>query len=91
MPSKVQLPQQPGNTNTLHFHERQHQALSPEIERVLPTILSEKKSSTSNFNKKWDFFVSSNDSKKATNLSAYHSDDEADEMKPFLGIFDGIF
>ncbi|XP_027693813.1 probable ATP-dependent DNA helicase HFM1 [Vombatus ursinus] len=89
MSSKV--PQQPGNTNTIHFQEGQHQNLSPEIERVLPTVWLEKESNTSHSNKKWDFFVSSNDSKKVTDLSARHSGDEEDEMKAFLGIFDGIF
>ncbi|XP_078012699.1 putative ATP-dependent DNA helicase HFM1 [Phascolarctos cinereus] len=84
------VPQQPGNTNTFHFQEGQHQNLSPEIERVRPTVWLEKESSTSHSNKKWDFFVSSNDSKKVADLSAHQSDEE-DEMKAFLGIFDGIF
>ncbi|XP_074077793.1 putative ATP-dependent DNA helicase HFM1 isoform X1 [Macrotis lagotis] len=87
MSSEVILPQQSGNINT----ERQHQVLSPEIERVLPTFQSEKKSNTSHFNKKWDFFVSDTDSKKETEISAHRTEDEADEMKAFLGIFDGIF
>ncbi|XP_072505160.1 probable ATP-dependent DNA helicase HFM1 isoform X2 [Notamacropus eugenii] len=91
MPSKMVSPRQPGNTNTLHFQERQHEVLSPEIERVLPSIWSKKESSTSHLNKKWDFFISSNDSKNVIDPSAHHSDDEENEMKAFLGIFDGIF
>ncbi|XP_043859042.1 probable ATP-dependent DNA helicase HFM1 [Dromiciops gliroides] len=91
MPSEVILPQCPGNTNSVHFQERQRQMLSPEIERVRSTVWLEKEANTSHFNKKWDFFVSSSDSKKVTDLSAHHSDDEESEMKAFLGIFDGIF
>ncbi|XP_070323278.1 probable ATP-dependent DNA helicase HFM1 [Odocoileus virginianus] len=84
--SMTQLPQQSGN---VHLQERKQQSLSPEIERLCFTR-SEKISNSSNFNKKVDCFIRS-ECKKETDFSRYHPDDEADEIKSFLGIFDGIF
>ncbi|XP_061267233.1 probable ATP-dependent DNA helicase HFM1 isoform X1 [Bos javanicus] len=84
--SMTQLPQQSGN---VHLQERKQQSLSPEIEKLCFTR-SEKISNSSNFNEKVDCFIR-NECKKEIDFSRYHPDDEADEIKSFLGIFDGIF
>ncbi|XP_052493711.1 probable ATP-dependent DNA helicase HFM1 [Budorcas taxicolor] len=87
--SMTQLPQQSGNASIVHLQERKQQSLSPEIEKLCFTR-SEKISNSSNFNKKVDCFIR-NECKKEIDFSRYHPDDEADEIKSFLGIFDGIF
>ncbi|XP_058394483.1 probable ATP-dependent DNA helicase HFM1 [Diceros bicornis minor] len=86
----TKLPQQTGNANIVQLQERKQQSLSPEIERLCFTH-SAKISNSSNFDKKVDFFIRNNEYKKEIDFSRYHPDDEADEMKSFLGIFDGIF
>uniref|UniRef100_A0A8C8ZTN8 DNA 3'-5' helicase n=1 Tax=Prolemur simus TaxID=1328070 RepID=A0A8C8ZTN8_PROSS len=87
--SMTKLPQQAGNENIVHLQERKQQSLSPEIEKLCFTH-SEKKSNCSNF-KKVDVFIRNSECKKEIDFGRYHPDDEADEMKSFLGIFDGIF
>ncbi|KAM9108975.1 putative ATP-dependent DNA helicase HFM1 isoform 2-T2 [Megaptera novaeangliae] len=84
--SMTKLPQQAGN---VHLQEIK-QSLSPEIEKLCFTH-SEKISSSSNFVKKVDCFTRNSEHKKEIDFSWYHPDDEADEMKSLLGIFDGIF
>eukprot|EP00069_Balaena_mysticetus_P015477 bmy_09079T0 len=74
----------------VHLQEIKQQSLSPEIEKLCFTH-SEKISSSSNFVKKVDCFTSNSEHKKEIDFSWYHPDDEADEMKSLLGIFDGIF
>nr|XP_012646340.1 probable ATP-dependent DNA helicase HFM1 isoform X2 [Microcebus murinus] len=86
--SVIKLPQQDGNENIVHLQERKQQSLSPVIEKLCFTH-SGKKSNCSNF-KKVDVFIRNSECKKEVDFG-YHPDDEADEMKCFLGIFDGIF
>ncbi|XP_072864689.1 probable ATP-dependent DNA helicase HFM1 isoform X4 [Chlorocebus sabaeus] len=87
--SMTKVPQQAGNAVLFHFQERKPQNLSPEIEKLCFTC-SEKKPKSSNY-KKVDFFIRNSECKKEVDFSMYHPDDEADEMKSLLGIFDGIF
>ncbi|XP_017399619.1 probable ATP-dependent DNA helicase HFM1 isoform X3 [Cebus imitator] len=84
--SMRKLPQQ---GMKVHFQERKQQNLSPEIERLCLTC-SEKKPNSSNY-KKVDFFIRNSECKKEVDFNRYHPDDETDEMKSLLGIFDGIF
>ncbi|XP_032103750.1 probable ATP-dependent DNA helicase HFM1 isoform X4 [Sapajus apella] len=84
--SMRKLPQQ---GMKVHFQERKQQNLSPEIERLRLTC-SEKKPNSSNY-KKVDFFIRNSECKKEVDFNRYHPDDETDEMKSLLGIFDGIF
>ncbi|XP_047583277.1 probable ATP-dependent DNA helicase HFM1 isoform X8 [Lutra lutra] len=88
--SMKKSPQQAGNANTVHLQEREQQSLSPEIEKLCFTH-SEKIPNSSHFVKKVDFFIRNSECKEEVDISRYHPDDEADEMKSFLGIFDGIF
>ncbi|XP_036112599.1 probable ATP-dependent DNA helicase HFM1 isoform X1 [Molossus molossus] len=88
--SMTSLPQHDENINTVHLQNGKQQSLSPEIKRLCFPH-SEKRSKSSNSVKKVDFFVRKSDSKTKIDFSRYHPDDEADEMKAFLGIFDGIF
>ncbi|XP_018893703.4 probable ATP-dependent DNA helicase HFM1 [Gorilla gorilla gorilla] len=87
--SMTKLPQQAGNAVIVHFQERKPQNLSPEIEKQCFTS-SEKNPNSSNY-KKVDFFIRNSECEKEVDFSMYHPDDEADEMKSLLGIFDGIF
>ncbi|XP_046501087.1 probable ATP-dependent DNA helicase HFM1 isoform X3 [Equus quagga] len=88
--SMTKSPQQAGNANIVQLPDRKQQSLSPEIEKLCFPH-SEKISNSSNFVKKVDFFIRNSQCKKEIEFSRYHPDDEADEMKSFLGIFDGIF
>ncbi|XP_064138373.1 probable ATP-dependent DNA helicase HFM1 isoform X3 [Loxodonta africana] len=88
--SMTKLPQQAGSTNMVCLQENKQQSLSPEIKRLYFPH-SENKSNSSNFAEKVDFFIRNSECKKGIDFSRYHPDDAADEMKSFLGIFDGIF
>ncbi|XP_036901423.1 probable ATP-dependent DNA helicase HFM1 [Sturnira hondurensis] len=88
--SVMKLPRQDENTSIVHLQKGKQQSLSPEIERLYFPH-SEKKPNSSNFFKKVDFFTRNSECKNQIDFSRYHPDDEADEMKSFLGIFDGIF
>ncbi|XP_013369810.1 PREDICTED: probable ATP-dependent DNA helicase HFM1 isoform X2 [Chinchilla lanigera] len=81
------LPQQAENTDIVHLQERK-QDLSPVIERLYFPH-SKKNPKSSNF-MKMDSFTRNSDSKKEIDFR-HHPDDEANEMKSFLGIFDDIF
>lgn len=83
----TKLPQPAGN---VPFQEIKQQNLSPEIEKLC-FAHSEKISSFSNSVTQVDCFIRNSEYKKQPDFSRYHLDDEADEMKSFLGIFDGIF
>ncbi|XP_008066461.1 probable ATP-dependent DNA helicase HFM1 [Carlito syrichta] len=87
--SMTKLPQQAGNANIVHVQEKKQQNLSPEIERLCFT--RSKKVTNSSKCKEVDFFIRNSECKKEIDFSRDHLDDEADEMKYFLGIFDGIF
>ncbi|XP_034509776.1 probable ATP-dependent DNA helicase HFM1 isoform X13 [Ailuropoda melanoleuca] len=87
--SMKKLPQQAGNASIVHLQERKQQSLSPEIEKLCFTH-SKKIPNSSHF-KEVDFFIRNSECKEDIDFSRYHPDDEADEMKSFLGIFDDIF
>ncbi|XP_013852840.2 probable ATP-dependent DNA helicase HFM1 isoform X3 [Sus scrofa] len=84
--SMTKIPQPAGN---VPFQEVKQQNLSPEIEKLC-FAHSEKISSFSNSVTQVDCFIRNSEYKKQPDFR-YHLDDEADEMKSFLGIFDGIF
>ncbi|KAF6109034.1 helicase for meiosis 1 [Phyllostomus discolor] len=88
--SMIKLPQQDENTNIVHLQKGKEQSLSPEIERLCFPH-SKKSSNSSNFFREVDFFTRNSECENQIDFSRYHPDDEADEMKSFLGIFDGIF
>ncbi|XP_016052709.1 PREDICTED: probable ATP-dependent DNA helicase HFM1 [Miniopterus natalensis] len=88
--SMTTFPEQDENTNIAHLQKGKQQRLSPVIERLCFPH-SEKRSNSSNFVKKVDFFVRNSECENKIDFSRYHPDDEADEIKSFLGIFDGIF
>ncbi|XP_045703098.1 probable ATP-dependent DNA helicase HFM1 [Phyllostomus hastatus] len=88
--SMIKLPQQDENTNIVHLQKGKQQSLSPEIERLCFPH-SKKSSNSSNFFREVDFFTRNSEYENQIDFSRYHPDDEADEMKSFLGIFDGIF
>ncbi|XP_005857259.1 PREDICTED: probable ATP-dependent DNA helicase HFM1 [Myotis brandtii] len=88
--SVTTFPQQDENTNIVHLQKGKQQSLSPVIERLYFPH-SEKRSNSSSFVKKVDFFVRNSECKNKIDLSRYHPDDKADEMKSLLGIFDGLF
>ncbi|KAG8511046.1 putative ATP-dependent DNA helicase HFM1, partial [Galemys pyrenaicus] len=87
--SMMKLPQQSGNANIVCFQERKQQSLSPEIEKLSFTH-AVKKPNYAKFIKNVDFFPKSSEYKEEIDFR-YHPVDEADEIKSFLGIFDGIF
>ncbi|XP_019061682.1 probable ATP-dependent DNA helicase HFM1 isoform X2 [Fukomys damarensis] len=86
--SLTQLPEEAESANIVHLQERKQQNMSPVIERLYFNH-SKKKQKSSNF-MEVDFFTRNSDTKKETDFR-YHPDDEANEIKSFLGIFDGIF
>ncbi|GAB5575253.1 probable ATP-dependent DNA helicase HFM1 isoform X6 [Prionailurus iriomotensis] len=86
--SMTKLPPQAGNADIVCLQERKQQSLSPEIEKLCFTH-SKKIPNSSHFIEKVDFFISNNECKKEIDFR-YHPDDEAEEIKSFLGIFDGI-
>ncbi|XP_062961372.1 LOW QUALITY PROTEIN: probable ATP-dependent DNA helicase HFM1 [Cynocephalus volans] len=87
--SMTKLLQQAGNANIVHLQGKKQQSLSPVIEKIHFTHC-EKISNSLNF-KKVDFFISDSEYKNEIDFSRYNPDDEADEIKSFREIFDGIF
>ncbi|XP_032342961.1 probable ATP-dependent DNA helicase HFM1 isoform X2 [Camelus ferus] len=88
--SMTKPPQQAETADTIHLQERKQQSLSPVIEKLCFTH-SEKISQSSNFVEKVDCFVRNSEEYEKEIDFRYHPNDEADEMKSFLSIFDGIF
>ncbi|XP_021111324.1 probable ATP-dependent DNA helicase HFM1 [Heterocephalus glaber] len=84
----TQLSEQAENANTVHLQERKQQNMSPVIERLY--FPHSKKNPKSSNVMEVDSVIRNSNSKKKTDFR-YHPDDEANEIKSFLGIFDGIF
>ncbi|KAM6262669.1 putative ATP-dependent DNA helicase HFM1 [Porphyrio hochstetteri] len=87
--SKVNLSVQSGNTNMFSFQEKEHSNPSQELENVQCSSVSKIISGSSKFTRKEDFFIFTRVQEKEVDLR-YHLDDEINDVKPFLGIFDGI-
>nr|XP_010301135.1 PREDICTED: probable ATP-dependent DNA helicase HFM1 [Balearica regulorum gibbericeps] len=87
--SKVNLSVQSGNVNMFSFQERKHSNPSQELKSVQCSSISEIISDSSKFTRKEDFFISTKEQEKEVD-PRYLLDDEINDVKPFLGIFDGI-
>ncbi|XP_030349466.1 probable ATP-dependent DNA helicase HFM1 [Strigops habroptila] len=87
-PSNVNLSAQHGNTNMFSFQEKNCLNLSQELKTTQCSCISKKISDSSKFTRKEDFFIFTEQEKEAD--PRYLLDDEINDVKPFLGIFDGI-
>ncbi|XP_034635931.1 probable ATP-dependent DNA helicase HFM1 [Trachemys scripta elegans] len=89
-PSEKKLSVQYGNTNTFSFQKRKHPNPLQELKNREFSPNSEIISGSSQFIGKENFFICNKERKKEIDVR-YLSDDETNDIKPFLGIFDGIF
>ncbi|XP_075792611.1 putative ATP-dependent DNA helicase HFM1 isoform X2 [Pelodiscus sinensis] len=89
-PSEMQLSTQYGNIKTFSFQERTHRNPPQELKNIEVPPSSEIISGSSQFIGKGNFFICNKERKKEIDVR-YLSDDETNDVKPFLGIFDGIF
>ncbi|XP_051481595.1 probable ATP-dependent DNA helicase HFM1 [Apus apus] len=87
--SKVNLSVQNGNTNMSSFQEKKHSDPSQELENKQGSSISKIISDSSKFTRKEDFFIFTKEQEKEV-YPRYLPDDEINDVKPFLGIFDGI-
>nr|XP_009478880.1 PREDICTED: probable ATP-dependent DNA helicase HFM1 [Pelecanus crispus] len=87
--SKVNLPVQSGNTNTFSFQEKKHSNPSQELKNIECSSISEIMSDSSKLARKEDFFIFTKGQEEVVD-PRYLLDDEINDVKPFLGIFDGI-
>ncbi|XP_009952005.1 PREDICTED: probable ATP-dependent DNA helicase HFM1, partial [Leptosomus discolor] len=87
--SKVNLSVQSGNTNMFRFQEEKYSNPSEELKNVQRSSVSKIISDSSKFTRKEDFFISTKEQEKEVD-HRYLLDDELDDVKAFLGIFDGI-
>ncbi|XP_061235369.1 probable ATP-dependent DNA helicase HFM1 isoform X3 [Neopsephotus bourkii] len=87
-PSKVNLSAQHGNINMFSFQEKNCSNLSQELKTAQCSSISKKIPDSSKFTRKEDFFIFTEREKEAD--PRYLLDDEINDVKPFLGIFDGI-
>ncbi|KAM6077801.1 putative ATP-dependent DNA helicase HFM1 [Theristicus caerulescens] len=86
--SKGNLSVQSGNINMFSFQEKKHSNPSQEPKNIQCSSISEIVSDSSKFTRKEDFFIFTKEQEKVD--PRYLLDDEIDDVKPFLGIFDGI-
>ncbi|CAM5161992.1 unnamed protein product [Natator depressus] len=89
-PSEKKLSAQYGNTSTFSFQKRKHPNPPQELKNREFSPNSEIISSSSQFIGKENFFICNKERKKEIDVRSL-SDDETNDVKPFLGIFDGIF
>ncbi|XP_043376622.1 probable ATP-dependent DNA helicase HFM1 isoform X5 [Chelonia mydas] len=89
-PSEKKLSVQYGNTSTFSFQKRKHPNPPQELKNREFSPNSEIISSSSQFIGKENFFICNKERKKEIDVRSL-SDDETNDVKPFLGIFDGIF
>ncbi|XP_064004052.1 probable ATP-dependent DNA helicase HFM1 [Pogoniulus pusillus] len=85
--SKVNL--QNGDINTFSFQEERQASLSQELEILPCPSVSKLISDSSKFTKKEDFFILTKEREKEVD-PRHLLDDEINDVKPFLGIFDDI-
>ncbi|XP_074858421.1 putative ATP-dependent DNA helicase HFM1 [Carettochelys insculpta] len=86
----MKLPIHYGNTSTFSFQERKHQHPPQELKNKEFSPRSEIISGASQFIGQGDYFICNKERRKEIDVR-YLSDDETNDIKPFLGIFDGIF
>ncbi|KAM7161971.1 putative ATP-dependent DNA helicase HFM1 [Macrochelys suwanniensis] len=89
-PSEKKLSVQYGNTSTFGFQKRKYPNPPQELKNREFSPNSEVISGSSQFIGKENFFICNKEKKKEIDVR-YLSDDETNDVKPFLGIFDGIF
>ncbi|XP_074688570.1 putative ATP-dependent DNA helicase HFM1 [Strix aluco] len=87
--SKVNLSVQSGNINMFSFQEKKHSNPSQDLKNVQCSSISKIISDSSKFTRKEDFFIFTKEKEKEVD-PRYLLDDEINDVKPFLGIFDGI-
>ncbi|XP_035756812.1 probable ATP-dependent DNA helicase HFM1 [Egretta garzetta] len=87
--SKANLSVQSGNTNMFSFQEKKHSNSSQELKNIecssIPQIIPD----SSKFTRKEDFFIFTKEQENEAD-PRYLLDDEINDVKLFLGIFDGI-
>ncbi|XP_028940943.1 probable ATP-dependent DNA helicase HFM1 [Antrostomus carolinensis] len=86
---KVNLSVQSGNINMFSFQEKKHSNPSQELKNIQCSSISKTISDSSKFTTKEDFFIFTKEQEKQLD-PRYLLDDEINDVKPFLGIFDGI-
>ncbi|KAG6929224.1 HFM1, ATP dependent DNA helicase -like protein [Chelydra serpentina] len=89
-PSEKKLSVQYGNTSTFGFPKRKYPNPPHELKNREFSPNSEVISGSSQFIGKENFFICNKERKKEIDVR-YLSDDETNDVKPFLGIFDDIF
>ncbi|XP_014794444.1 PREDICTED: probable ATP-dependent DNA helicase HFM1 [Calidris pugnax] len=87
--SKMNLPVQSGNINMFSFQEKKHSSPSQELKNIQCSSISKIMPDSSKFTRKEDFFIFTKEQEKQVD-PRYLLDDEINDVKPFLGIFDGI-
>ncbi|XP_009466634.1 PREDICTED: probable ATP-dependent DNA helicase HFM1 [Nipponia nippon] len=87
--SKGNLSVQSGNINMFSFREKKHSNPSQELKNIQCSSVSEIISDSSKLTRKEDFFIFTKKQEKEVD-PRYLLDDEINDVKPFLGIFDGI-
>ncbi|XP_068055958.1 probable ATP-dependent DNA helicase HFM1 isoform X1 [Anomalospiza imberbis] len=87
--SKVNLSVQNRNITLLSFQEKAHSSPSQEQKKVQCSSIPEIISGSSKFTRKEDFFIFTKEQEKGVD-PRFLLDDETNDVKPFLGIFDGI-
>ncbi|CAM5135256.1 unnamed protein product [Eretmochelys imbricata] len=89
-PSEKKLSIQYGNTSNFSFQKRKHPNPPQKLKNREFSPNSEIISGSSQFIGKENFFICNKERKKEIDVRSL-SDDETNDVKPFLGIFDGIF
>ncbi|KAM9280685.1 LOW QUALITY PROTEIN: putative ATP-dependent DNA helicase HFM1 [Cariama cristata] len=87
--SKVNLSVQSENINMFSLQGKKHSNPSQELKNVQCSSISKIISDSSKFTRKEDFFIFAKEQEKEVD-PRYLLDDEINDVKPFLGIFDGI-
>ncbi|XP_066048584.1 probable ATP-dependent DNA helicase HFM1 isoform X3 [Chamaea fasciata] len=87
--SKVNLSVQNRNITLFSFQEKKPSSLSQEQKNVQCSSIPEIISDSSKCTRKEDFFIFTKEQEKEVD-PRYLLDDESNDVKPFLGIFDGI-
>uniref|UniRef100_A0A8U7MRM1 DNA 3'-5' helicase n=3 Tax=Corvus moneduloides TaxID=1196302 RepID=A0A8U7MRM1_CORMO len=87
--SRVNLSVQNRNITSFSFQEKKHSSPSQELKNVQCSAMSEIISDSSKFSRKEDFFIFTKEQEKEVDPRCL-LDDEVNDVKPFLGIFDGI-
>ncbi|XP_027746492.1 probable ATP-dependent DNA helicase HFM1 isoform X4 [Empidonax traillii] len=87
--SKGNLSVQSRNLSSFTFQEENHSNASQELKNIQCSPISKIISDSSKFTRKEDFFIFTKEQEKEVD-PRYVLDDEINDVKPFLGIFDGI-